>query len=372
MYRKLILLTLIVVLVFSVFTGCNNGDNNGEKDAVSKIKIGVVYIGNTDDPVGFSTEHYKGIREAAKDLGIKDSQIIERENVSDGDSTCKDVFETLINNGCNVIIGTSYGYGQYMDELAKEYEDVVFMHCSGSFKNNTNFSNFFGRMYQARYLTGIAAGLKTESNKIGYVAAFPIPEVIRGLNAFTLGVKSVNPDATVEVMWTKDWGDPNKEKLAAEALIANGCDVLAQHQDSDATQKAANENNIFSIGYHSDMSVSAPKASLTSAIWNLKVYYKQQFQDIINDEWKAGVAYWGGIKEGVVGIAPLTDKCAEGTQAKIDEVLARFKDGTFDVFANYEIKDQQGNVKVTEATKLTDEELLSMFWLVEGVIGSLE
>lgn len=257
--------------------------------------------------------------------------------------------------------------------LQKEYDDVIFMHCSGSFKNDTNFSNFFGRMYQARYLTGIAAGLKTETNKIGYVAAFPIPEVIRGLNAFTLGVKSVNPDATVEVIWTKTWGDPNIEKITAETLITKDCDVIAQHQDSDAAQKAANEaENVWAIGYHSDMKVSAPKASLTSAIWKLDVYYKEQFQDIINDEWKPGVAYWGGIKEGVVGIAPLTDKCAEGTQAKIDEVIAKMKDGTFDVFANYEIKDQEGNVKVTESTKLTDEELLSMSWLVEGVIGTLE
>ena len=363
---------VVIVLALSVLSGC--ADNNEEGDAVSKLKIGVVYIGNISDPVGFSTEHYKGIMNAAKKLGIKESQILQREEVPDSDNSCKEVFESLIANGCNVIIGTSYGYGQYMDELASDpdYKDIIFMHCSGSFLNDVNFSNYFGRMYQARYLTGIAAGLRTESNKIGYVAAMPIPEVIRGLNAFTLGVRSVNPDAEVIVRWTNTWGDPNKEKSTAETLIADGCDVIAQHQDSDAAQIAAEENEVWAIGYHSDMSVSAKNYSITSAVWNLEVYYEEQLSDIINGEWKPGVAYWGGIKEGVVGIAPLTAQAAEGTQEKIDEVMAKFMDGSFDVFANYEIKDQDGNVKVTEDTKLSDEELLSMMWLVEGVVGSIE
>lgn len=370
MQKKLIVLTLALVLALSVLSGCVGDDNNKTSD----LKIGIVYIGVIDEPVGFSTEHYKGIVDAAKDLGIKTSQIIHREEVADYDNSCKEVFESLIAEGCNVIIGTSYGYGEYLNELAAEdqYKDIIFMHCSGAFKNDVNFSNFFGRMYQARYLTGIAAGLKTETNKIGYVAAFAIPEVIRGINAFTLGVQSVNPDAVVEVKWTLDWGDPAKEKATAEVLIQGGCDVLAQHQDSDATQIAAEENGVWSVGYHSDMSVSAPNANLTSAAWDLKVYYKEQLQNILDDKWEAGLAYWGGIKEGVVGVSPLTKNAAEGTQAEIDKVIANFKDGSFDVFANYEIKDQEGNIKVTADTALTDEEMLGMFFFVEGVVGSLD
>jgi basic membrane protein A len=373
MYKKMILVMVAIVMALSVFSGCT-GDNDGDGDAVSKLKIGVVYIGNISEPVGFSTEHYKGIMAAAKSLGIKESQILQREEVSDNDESCKEVFESLIANGCNVIIGTSYGYGTYMNDLANDpaYKDIIFMHCSGEYKNDVNFSNFFGRMYQARYLTGIVAGLKTETNKIGYVAAVGIPEVIRGINAFTLGVKSVNPDAEVIVRWTNTWGNPSIEKSTAETLISEGCDVITQHQDTDAAQIAARENKVWAIGYHSDMAVSSKEYNLTSAIWNLEAYYEQQFTDIINGEWKPGVAYWGGIKEGVVDIAPLSDNVAEGTQAKVDEVLAKFKDGSFDVFANYEIKDQDGNVKVTADSKLTDEELLSMMWFVEGVVGTID
>ena len=206
--------------------------------------------------------------------------------------------------------------------------------------------NYFGRIEEPRYLSGIVAGLKTQTNKIGYVAAYEIPECVRGINAFTLGVLSVNKDAVVKAIWTNTWYDPAKEKEAAKALLDQGADVIAQHQDTAGPQVAAQEKGVFSIGYNTDMKDAAPKAYMTAPIWNWGTYYVSQVKAIKEGTWKAE-NYWGGMKEGVVELAPLTANAPEGAKDAVEKAKADILSGKNKIFAG-PLKDQTGAVKVPE------------------------
>lgn len=330
---------------------------------VEDIKCGFVYVGPATDG-GWSQGHDEGRQALEKALGVK---TLIAESVPEN-ADCEKAIRNLIDQGCNVIFTTSFGFMDWTENVAKEFPDVKFFHCSG-YKMADNFSNYFGRMYQARYLSGIAAGLKTASGKIGYVAAFPIPELVRGINAFTLGVRSVNPKATVEVIWTNTWFDPAVEKAAALELLNKGCDVMAQHQDSTATQLAAEEKGAFSVGYDISSPNVAPKAYLTAPIWHWSVYYIDQVQKIIDGTWAAS-SYWAPMKDGIVSLDTLSALCAEGTQAKVDEAKAKILSGEWDVFYG-PLKDNTGAEKVAEGAKMTDAEMLSFDWFVEGVIGSI-
>jgi basic membrane protein A len=349
------LFSLITLLLFAMLLGAC------DKKASEEVKVGFIYIGHVSDG-GFTYSHDQGRQYLVEKLGVETKFV---ENVPEGPEA-KDRMRELIDLGYNVIVANSYGYMDYMAELAAEYPDVKFLHCSGS-RTSENMSNYFGRIYQARYLTGIAAGLKTETDKIGYVAAFPIPEVVRGINAFTLGVKSVNPEATVEVSWTNTWYDPIKERQAADALLDKGIDVLSQHQDTPQPLIAAEARGKWAVGYHSDMNAAAPNAHLVSAVWNWGPYYVEQVQAIIDGTWESG-SYWEGFNDNIVSITPLSENAPEGAQAKVDEMKAKIESGEFEVFQG-PIKDQTGAVKVASGQKLTDVEMLSFNWFVEGVIG---
>jgi basic membrane protein A len=245
-----------------------------------------------------------------ENLGLSDDQIIRKLNVDDSDnSAIKEAIEACIGKGCNVIFGTSYGYMDTMEAMAEEYPDVIFSHGTGYKSNDTNFNNYFGRIYQARYLAGVAAGLKTQSDKIGYVAAYgtELAETCSGINAFALGVQSVNPDAVVYVKTLNSWFDPANETAYAEALIEMGCDVIAQHCDTENPQVAAENAGVWGCGYNSDMTEAAPAAHLTAPIWNWGVYYTAAVEAVMNDEWASFGNYYAGIKEGFVDISPLSD-----------------------------------------------------------------
>lgn len=356
------LVSLVVVLLLaSVFAaGCGGGEEAAEQE--EEFKVGFVYIGSPGDG-GFTFSHDEGRKYMEEQLGVK-SEVIE--NVADADAV--QAITQLAENGCKVIFTTSFGYMDPTIEVAKKYPDVVFMHCSG-YKTAENVGTYFGRMYQARYLTGIVAGEMTESNLIGYVAAFPIPEVIRGINAFTLGVRSVNPDASVKVVWTNTWFDPAGEKEAANALLDAGCDIIAQHQDTSGPQKAAEEAGKYSIGYHADMISLAPKAVLTSAVWNWGPYYTEVVKQVQEGTWQTG-SYWGSMAEDVVGLGPYGDMVPEEVKAKVEEAKEKILGGEWDVFYG-PIKDQEGNVKIAEGAKMSDEEMLNMDWFVEGVQGTI-
>ncbi len=360
--KKRVLSLLVAVLCFALLlTGCNAGQG-GTK--ANKVKVGFVYIGSGGD-AGWTYAHEQARLYLKEKLGVETLFV---ENVSDEDNSSVPVMQSFIDQGCNVIFTTSFGYMEHTLDMAEEYPDVKFLHCSG-YMDADNMLNYFGRMYQPRYLSGIVAGMKTETNKIGYVAAFPIPEVIRGINAFTLGVRSVNPDATVEVVWTSTWYDPATEKAAAVALLDKNCDVIAQHQDTTGPQQAAQERGKWAVGYNCDTRDIAPKAFLTAPVWDWGPYYVDQVQKVIDGTWKSE-NYWEGMNEGIVYLAPLSDIAPEGAQAKVDEMTTKIKSGEFQVFQG-PIKDQSGNIKVPEGTALTDEEMLSIMWFVEGVIGTI-
>lgn len=312
-----------------------SGKSNFDPIAKDKIKIGVIHISDPSEGSGYTFTHDQGIVAMQKELGLDDSQIVRKNNVADADPTATETaIRECIEEGCNVIFATSFNYMDTCEALAKEYPEVIFSHGTGYKANDTNFNNYFGRIYQARYLSGIAAGMKTKSNLIGYVAAMGSEnsEVTGGIDAFAMGVASVNPEAKVYVKVTNSWFSPQEETNAAKALIAEGCDVLAQHCDTPNPQTEAESAGVWGVGYNSDMSKDAPKATLTSVIWNWGVYYTQAVKNVIDGTWTP-TNYFGGMKDGLVDIAPLNEElCAEGTADKISEARAKIVDGSFNVF----------------------------------------
>ncbi|MEA5137164.1 MAG: BMP family ABC transporter substrate-binding protein [Candidatus Fimivivens sp.] len=333
-------------------------------NAIAKdtIKIGVIHISDPAEGSGYTFTHDQGIVGMQKNLGLRDDQIIRKINVSDSDATAiETAMLECIEEGANIIFATSWGYMDTCEALAEEYPDVIFSHGTGYKSNGKNFNNYFGRIYQARYLAGIAAGLKTQSNKIGYVAAWGTAngEVTSGLNAFAMGAYSVNPECEVYVKTTNSWFDPEGEKQAAEALIALGCDVMGQHCDTPNPQLAAEEKGVWGVGYNSDMSKDAPKAVLTSAVWNWSTYYTWAVENVINGTW-TGENYYGGLAEGFVDITALSDLCAEGTAEKIEEARKKIVSGEWDVF--------NGEIEGNDGQKHTSEHYSDVNWYFKNVV----
>ncbi len=330
--------------------------------AKDNIKIGVIHISDPAEGSGYTYTHDQGIVGMQKNLGLRDDQIIRKINVNDSDATAiETAMLECIEEGANIIFATSWGYMDTCEALAEEYPDVIFSHGTGYKSNGKNFNNYFGRIYQARYLAGIAAGLKTQSNKLGYVAAWGTDngEVTSGLNAFAMGAYSVNPDCEVYVKTTNSWFDPEGEKQAAEALIALGADVIGQHCDTPNPQLAAEEKGVWGVGYNSDMSKDAPKAVLTSAVWNWSTYYTWAVENVINGTW-TGENYYGGLPEGFVDITALSDLCAEGTAEKIEEARQKLVSGDWDVF--------DGEIEGNDGAKHTSAHYSDVNWYFKNVV----
>ena len=332
--------------------------------AEKETKVGFVYVSPIGD-AGYSYAHDLGRQAVAKMPGVSTSYV---ESVPEGPDSER-VILNMARKGYDVIFATSFGYMDPTLKVAKKFPKVAFLHCSG-FKKSDNMSNYFGRMYQARYLSGMVAGYMTKSNTIGYVAAFPIPEVIRGINAFALGLQSVNPKAEVRVVWTKTWYDPATEKEAAKSLLDVGADVIAQHQDSPGPQEAAQEKGVYSIGYNSDMSVFAPKAHLTAPVWNWAPYYTRVVKEVQDGTWKAESA-WPGLETGVIALAPYGDMVPQKVRDAVELRKQEIAAGKFKVFTG-PIEDQDGKVKIAAGKTATDESLLGMMWFVKGVVGTTE
>ncbi len=328
-----------------------------------KIKVGFLYIGVIGDE-GYTYQHDQGRLELEKELGVKTMYL---ENVPET-SDCEKSIRDLIDQGCNVIYATSFGHMQWIDNVAKEYPDVYFGHATG-YMTESNMSNYMGRIYEPRYLSGIVAGMASKNGKLGYVAAMPTAEVIRGINAFTLGVRSVKPTATVEVKWINSWYDPSLEKSAAVELLNNGCDVLAQHCDTTAPQVAAQEKGAFAVGYNASTLSAASKAYLTAPLFHWGHYYVEDVKNIIDGKWTSQ-SYWKGLKDGMVSLDKLSDNCPAGAQQKVDEATKKIEDGSLFVFSG-EIKDNTGAVKVKAGEKMADADMLAFNWFVDGVIGTI-
>lgn len=365
MVKKVLSLTLALALLAGLAAVTAHAE---AMPAIAKenIKIGAVMIGPKDD--GYSGAHYRGLMEMQQELGLNDDQILFAFTVPENNS--ESAFRELVAKGCNFIIGNSWGYKDFMMELADEHPDIVFSHCSGNLNNGINMNNYFGRIYQARYLAGIAAGLKTTSNKIGYVAAWPDnAEINGGINAFALGIQSVNPDAEVYVKYVYSWFDPTVEKQTAEALLALDCDVIAQHCDTAMPQIAAEEAGKFGCGYNMDMTLSAPKAHLTAPIWNWGVIYIDQIKALMEGTWQPTNYFWG-LKEGLVDLSPLSENVAEGTAEKIEAARQKMMSGEWDVFTG-PLVSNTGEEVLAEGKALTDAEItgeLMMGLLIKGVV----
>ena len=354
--KKLIsMLVTAALAVTSVFAlaGCNsaNGGNSGNGgnggDKASNFKVGAIYINSQNDTSGYTYAHHHGITEGMKKIGLdpaKDLYIVD--NVPEDDEKVKQAIDQLAGNGCNIIFGISFGYINAFEAKAKEYPDIIFSHATGYLSNDKNFNNYFGRIYQARYLAGIAAGYKSlemKNDNIGYVSAWgtEYAETCSGINAFAMGCMAVNPNAKISVYEISTWGDQQLERQAAETLIDTyGCGVIAQHCDSAQPQIVANEKGVFGCGYNSDMSAEAPKAHLTAPVWNWDVYYatamKAAMEDPANFMTKVG-NYYEGLKAGFVDVSPLTANCTPETKEAIELAKGLMVSGEWDVFSGVKL-----------------------------------
>lgn len=360
--KKLLWLGLVLVVFSGIaLVGCGSAAED------EKFKVGVVYIGVPGD-AGWTYSHDQGFKKAIEAIGEDKVELIVQQSIK-ADQSATQAMEAMINQGAKAIFATSFGYMDYILELAAKYPDVYFFHASG-YKTADNLSTYFGKVEQARFLTGMVAGSQTETNKIGYVAAMPIPEVVRGINGFTLGVRSVNPEATVKVVWTNTWFDPQVEKDAATALLKDGHDVIAQHQDTAGKQVAAQEAGKWAIGYHSDMSMFAPRATLTSAIWHWEVFYEQAIKDAMAGKFETQ-QYFEGLDSGIVSITDINTSLLNDPtiEAKVKEMEAKIKGG-YNIFTG-PLKDNTGKVVLEAGKSHNDGELLSMMYFVEGVVGTI-
>ena len=368
MQRRLWQLLAVLLAFTLVAAACGDDDESSDSGSggTSDVTAAFVYIGEPGD-AGWTSAHDNGRQFAEEQTGATTLTV---ENIPEGSPEFDTAVRDFIDQGADVIFATSFGYMDAMEALAAEFPDVAFAHATGYKSNDTNFGNYFGRIYQARYLTGLAAGEASASGNIGYVAAFPIPEVLRGINAFTLGVKEANPDATVTVNWTFTWFDPAVEGDAANALLEGGADLIAMHQDSTAAGEAAEAVGARWVSYNSDMSAFAPDAYLASAIWDWGPYYASVIEAVADGSY-AGGAYWGGMDDGIVQIGSLADDVSAETKALIDERAAAMIAGEFDPFTG-PINDQDGNEVIAAGVVPNDGDLLGMAYFVEGVIGSAE
>ena len=343
--KRILALGCSIALAAMLLAGCGNGGNNeqpsggeGTGIAVEDVKVGVIHIGDPATGSGYSYTHDQGIVAMQETLGLSDEQIVRKNNIDDTDTTAiENAMNECIEEGYNIIFATSWGYMDTCEALAAEYPNVFFSHATGYKSNGTNFNHYFGRIYQARYLSGIVAGMKTETNKIGYVSAMGSEngECTSGIDAFAMGVASVNPEATVEVKVTNSWYDPEGEGQAAQALIDDGCDVIAQHCDTNNPQIAARDAGVWGVGYNSDMTAEVGESVLTSVVWNWGAYYTAAVQNVIDGTWTPGVHvedYFGSMADGLLSITALSSEVAEGTQEAVDVAKAAIEDGSFDVF----------------------------------------
>ncbi|MDR1731432.1 MAG: BMP family ABC transporter substrate-binding protein [Synergistaceae bacterium] len=342
----------------------------------TKVRVGVIHISNmTDAGKGYAWAHDYGIQEMQAAVGLEDSQILRRVNVSDTNLPATEyAIRECIAEGANIIIATSWNHMDVCEKLAEEFPGVVFANATGFKSNATNLTNYFGKVHQPRYLSGIVAGLRTRSNKIGYVAAHgrENSEVTGGIDAFALGVASVNSEAVIHVQVTKRWFDPDGEYQAARTLIEKGCDVIAQHCNTSSAQKAAQDAGVWGIGYNVDMKSDAPEAVITSVVWNWGIYYTELIRSVIDGTFVT-TPWYGDMKSGIVTLTPLSEKLApEGAEKAVEAAKAAIERGDFNVFDG-EILTNAGQVVGVKGGTLPDEEIIrGIHWYCHNVVSPQE
>jgi len=339
--------------------------------AASKVKMGFIYVGPRDD-YGYNQSHFEGKAAVAKMDWVK---AFDEEKVPETIEVQK-TMESMINlDGAQVLFPTSFGYfDPHILKVAKKYPDVMFLHCGGLWdpkKHPKNVGSYFGYIDEPVYLSGIIAGLTTKTNKLGYIAAIPIPQVLRNINSFTMGARSVNPKISTHVVFTGGWANPVKEAESANSMVDQGVDVLTCHVDSPKVViETAEKRGVYSCGYHVDQSVLAPKGFLTGAEWNWSKVYLD-YADMIKNKKTIPNLVRGGLKEGVVKSSPYGKVVSATAKTAADKVRKKFMDGSMIVYAG-PLKYNTGKpvIPAGKSYSQTDIWLESMDWLVDGVIGS--
>ena len=325
-----------------------------------KTKVGFIYVGPTGDH-GWTYRHDIGRQDIEKHFGDKvETTFIE--SVKYGPDAERAI-RAMAKGGADIIFATSFGYMEPMLKVAKEFPNVKFEHATG-YKQSKNMSSYGLRLYQARHVQGVIAGMMTKTNKICYVGAFPIPEVIRKINKYYLGAKSVNPDVDIDIVWVNTWYDPGKEAQAAKVMIAEGCDMVAQHTDSPAPLQTAEKAGVLGFGQASNQYKFAPKAQLTATIDNWSPYYIQKVQDVMDGTWKSG-DYFGHMKDDVVQMAPFTNMPDE-VKAFAQKIKDGITNGKYFAFTG-PIKDNTGKLQLKDGEIADDAHLNGMMYYVEGI-----
>ena len=332
--------------------------------AAEPFKAGFIYVGPVAD-YGFSHQHDDGRKAAQAALGdkVKTSYV---ESVKEGPDAERVIGE-LARTGHGIIFTTSFGFMNPTIKVAKEFPKVYFEHCTG-YKRADNVSTYNIRFYEGRYIQGVIAGKMSKSGVVGYVCSVPIPEVVMGMNSFIRGMRSVNPNGKIKLVWINEWYDPGKESDAAKALIDQGADIIAQHTDSAAPLQVAEDRGVHGFGQASDMIKFAPKAQLTASIDHWDDYYTQRIQAAMDGSWKSQDV-WGGLSTGMLKMAPYTNMPDDVARAAKDAEDG-IKSGKIVIFSG-PINDQDGKSKVAAGATLADADVLGMDWLAEGIEGNL-
>lgn len=354
--RKLSTILIAVLLAATGTTVQADGHGHGPK-------VGFVYVGPTGDH-GWTYRHDLGRQTIESELGVETTFV---ESVPEG-ADAERVIRQLATSGHKLIFTTSFGYMNPTVKVAKEFPDVKFEHATG-YKRAANVSTYSARFYEGRAVIGTIAGHMSKTGVVGYIASFPIPEVVRGINAFTIAMRKVNPDALVKVVWVNTWYDPGKEGDAAKALIDQGADIITQHTDSPAALQVAEQRGVYAFGQASDMMAFAPKAHLTSIVNNWDPYYVSRTKAVADGTWES-IDVWHGISQGMVSFAPYGEAVPAKVRAAADAVKAGIASGDLHPFDG-PINNQAGEQVIGEGEHLGDEVLLGMDWYVEGVEGEL-
>jgi len=382
--RRAFLSGLVLALGASTLSGCSKkseaaagpaatgADSAAAPAAAKTLTVGFIYVGSKSD-YGYNQAHAEGAKFVAGIAGVK---IREEENVPETLDVQK-TMESMINlDGATVLFPTSFGYfDPHILKLAEKYPKVTFLHCGGLYtegKHPKNVGSYFGYIDEAEYVAGVVAGLTTKTNKLGFVAAKPIPQVLRNINSYELGARSVNPKVVTTVIFTGDWSLPVKEAEAANSLIDQGADVLTAHVDSPKVViETAEHRGVFSTGYHASQAALAPKGYLTGAEWNWPTVYKAYIEKIQSGQpWEHLVR--GGFKDGFIKMSPYGAAVSDATKAKADEAKAKFMDGSMVIYAG-PLNDNAGKVVIAAGAQQAQRDIAleSMSYLVEGVKGAV-
>jgi simple sugar transport system substrate-binding protein len=366
--RRWIQTAAITAIAAAALMGCSKKEEAKPAEApkAEPLKIAFAYVGPVGDG-GWTFAHDNARKAIEKEFGDK-IQTSFAENVPES-ADAERVIKDMVSQGNKLIFGTTFGYMDPMLKVAAESKDIKFEHATG-YKQSDNMNTYDSRTYEGAYLAGVIAGKMTKSNTLGVVASIPIPEVIRNINSFTLGAQSSNPKVKTKVVWVNEWFNPPKETEAATSLINGGADVLFQNTDSPAVLKTAQDKGKRAFGWDSDMTAYGPKAHLASSVINWTPYYIQATRNALEGKWTGGAQTWWGVKEGAIDIVSIAEDVPAETKARVGEVKAGLKDGTFSIWKGPLI-DNTGK-EILKKDEVADDKFLSgIKFYVKGVEGKV-